>query len=152
MAQISSFDNYIKRDNRRKCRNKCKNIVKLSIDIIHIKNPSIISEYKDGDRIRKLFNAAYRTDSMAIKAKHTYDDLLVEFSNLHKVSSIDKAPTSNIIEDFQLAIDEAKIEMLKTALDAAIQTEKLNEARQLEKNQYRDIDCINCHELEKTFF
>ena len=57
MSQISSFDNYIKRDNRRRCRNKCKNIVKLSNEIIHIKNPSIISTYNDGDQIRKLFNA-----------------------------------------------------------------------------------------------
>ena len=156
MAQLSSFDNYLKRDNRRKRRNRNRHkdsikIDKCPIEFIQIKNPYITSTYVDGDQIRKLFNDTIRADGIAIKAKRTYEQLKVEFSKLDDILSVEKAPISNMIEDFQLAIIEAEKQMLKTTLDATICTDKLNEARKLEKNQSY-VDCFNCHELEETLF
>ena len=143
MDQISPFANCTARDIRRR---RDKTLIKP------INQPPMISTYKEGYQIRNLLNASFRAGSIAINATQTYIQLKVEFSKLHEISSIDKAPTSKNIEDLQLAIDKAESEMLKTTLNSTILTEKLNDARELNVDRYSNINYIDCHKLEQDFF
>jgi len=91
-------------------------------------------------------------DNIAFRAKQKYERLIIEFERLNNPSTIDEAPLSKTIEDFQLKIIIAKREMLKTTLESKICTDKLNQFRKLEKTKSDNIEYINCHDLEKTFF